>query len=189
MSKNERKREVLLIDNLLSLRTNAKWSRGMPNTFETKFIDPDLAKQIEELTDQRDREHDLFLRTLSDLENYRRRTERQQSEAERNGKREILLSLLEVLDGFERAFRQTADPPSVEEEGLRQLYKQLLRVVSSHGVQPFDSLGCSFDPALHEAIAMLPPDGRPEGLVVEEHRRGYRWQDELLRPAQVSVSQ
>jgi molecular chaperone GrpE len=97
----------------------------MPNTFETKPIDPDLAKQIEELTDQRNREHDLFLRTLSDLENYRRRTERQRSEAERNGKREILLSLLEVLDGFERAFRQAADPVGGEEEG-HATYKQLL---------------------------------------------------------------
>jgi molecular chaperone GrpE len=161
----------------------------MSNTVETQAIDSDPAKRIEELTDQRDREHDLFLRTLSDFENYRRRTEREQSKAERNGKRKILVSLLEVLDGFERAFRQVADPLGVEEQGLRQLYKQLLQVVTSHGVQPFDSIGCPFDPTLHEAIATLPSDGRPSGLVVDEHRRGYRWQDELLRPAQVTVLQ
>jgi molecular chaperone GrpE len=77
----------------------------------------------------------------------------------------------------------------VEEDGLRELYKQLSHVVVSHGVQPFDSLGCSFDPTLHEAIATLPSDGRPSGLVVDEHRRGYRWRDELLRPAQVTVLQ
>jgi molecular chaperone GrpE len=160
----------------------------MSNTVEQP-IDSDPAKQIEELTDQRDREHDLFLRTLSDFENYRRRSEREQAKTERSGKREILLSLLEVLDGFERAFRQGTESLGSEGQGLRQLHKQLANVVALQGVQPFESLGCTFDPTLHEAIDTLPSDGQPSGLVVAEHRRGYRWQDELLRPAQVTVLQ
>jgi molecular chaperone GrpE len=148
----------------------------------------DSAKQIEGLRAQCEREHDLFLRTRADFENYRRRIERQQTEANRNGKREILLSLLEVLDGFERALRQIAVLAEPEQEGLRQLYKQLSSVITSEGVRPFDTLGRVFDPNLHEAVATV-SNGGPSGLVAEEHRRGYRWHDELLRPAQVTVTQ
>jgi molecular chaperone GrpE len=149
----------------------------------------DSAKKIEELKAQCVREHDLFLRTLADFENYRRRIERQQTEATRDGKREILLSLLPVLDGFERAFRQIAALSEPEQEGLRHLYKQLSYLMAAEGLRPFDSLGTVFDPNLHEAVATVPSDGGPSGLVAEEHRRGYQWHDELLRPAQVTVTQ
>jgi molecular chaperone GrpE len=161
----------------------------LPKEPETQSIEPDLEKQIEQLTEERDREHDLFLRTLADFQNYRRRTEREQSKADRKAKRDILLSLLEVLDGFERAFRQVTDQLGSEDRGLHELYRQLSNVVASQGVHAFDSLGCSFDPTVHEAIATLPSDGQPSGLIVEEHRRGYRWEDELLRPARVTVLQ
>jgi len=158
----------------------------MSETVEAESPDSELSKQIEELTAQRDREHDLFLRTLAEFDNYRKRTQREQAKAEQNGKREILLSLLEVLDAFERAFRQTDSPET--ERGLGSLYNQLLKVVTTERVKPFDSLGTPFDPAIHEAIATS-PNGGLSGLVVEEHRRGYYWNDELLRPAQVTVLQ
>jgi len=158
----------------------------MSEPVETQSPDSELLKHIDELTAQRDREHDLFLRTLAELDNYRKRTQREQARAEQSGKREILLSLLEVLDAFERAFRQTTDSLDAQ-QGLHSLYNQLSKVVMMQGLKPFDSLGCSFDPTIHEAIATLPPDGGRSGLVVEEHRRGYYWHDELLRPAQVTV--
>jgi molecular chaperone GrpE len=160
----------------------------MSEPVETQSPESELSKQVEELTAQRDREHDLFLRTLAEFDNYRKRTQRDQARAGLNGKREILLSLLEVLDAFERAFRQTLDSPETE-QALRSLYNQLSKVVTTEGVEPFESLGCPFDPTLHEAIATLPPNGGIPGLVVEEHRRGYYWHDELLRPAQVTVLQ
>jgi molecular chaperone GrpE len=160
----------------------------VPGEADSAKQEADSAKQIEELRAQYGREHDLFLRTLADFENYRRRIERQQTEANRNGKRQILFSLLEVLDGFERAFRQIAALSEPEQEGLRHLYKQLSNVMTAEGVRPFDSLGRVFDPNLHEAVATVSKEG-PSGLVAEEHQRGYRWHDELLRPAQVTVTQ
>jgi molecular chaperone GrpE len=73
-------------------------------------------------------------------------------------------------------------------EGLQLLHRQLLGLLEAHGVSPLKSLGETFDPALHDAIGSVRSGEVEPGTVTEELQRGYRWGDEVLRPARVRVA-
>jgi molecular chaperone GrpE len=134
------------------------------------------------------KDHDRYLRLLADFDNYRRRVERERASAAYIGKRSLILVLLEVLDDFERALLHIGDAPSALAGGLHAIHRKLAGLIEAEGVRLFDSLGKVFDPSLHEAVGSV-SDGRyPSGVIVEEVRRGYRWGDELLRPAQVIIA-
>jgi molecular chaperone GrpE len=147
------------------------------------------ASEIERLKEEVRREHEMYLRALADFDNYRRRVDRERASAARSGKREIILSLLELLDGFDRALHHMGDAPSSVSEGVQVIHRKLLGLLEEQGVAPFESVGEPFDPSLHEAIGSMQSDQYEPGVVADEIRRGYRWGDELLRPARVRVAQ
>jgi molecular chaperone GrpE len=130
----------------------------------------------------------MYLRALADFENYRRRVETERTSAARREKREIILSLLELLDGFELALQHVGDAPSSWTEGVKTIYRKLVNLLERQGVVPIQSLGQAFDPKLHEAIDSVRSDDYSPGTVVDEVQRGYRWGDELLRSARVRVA-
>src|SRR5215813_5173191 len=135
------------------------------------------------------REHEIYLRNLADFENYRRRVERERASVARAGKREMALSLLDVLDDFERALEHMDEAPASVSAGLSAIYRRLAGLLESQGVIPFESVGQPFDPALHEALGSVESDEQEPGVVLDEVSRGYRWGEELLRPARVRVAQ
>jgi molecular chaperone GrpE len=145
--------------------------------------------EIERLKEDVRREHDMYLRALADFDNYRRRVERERASAARSGKRDLILSLLELLDAFDCALQHMGDAPSAVSEGVQAIHRKLLALLEEQGVAPFESVGEPFDPSLHEAIGSVESDHYEPGVVADEARRGYRWGDELLRPARVRVAQ
>ena len=149
----------------------------------------DEPSEIERLKEEVRREHDMYLRALADYDNYRRRIERERATAARSGKREIILQLLEVLDGFDRALQHVDDAPSSVSEGLQLLHRKLLSLLEAQGVTPLQSLGETFNPELHDAIGTVKSEDVEPGTVAEEMQRGYRWGDDMLRPARVRVAQ
>jgi molecular chaperone GrpE len=149
----------------------------------------DEPSEIERLKDELSREHDQYLRALADFENYRRRVERDRSSAARGGKREVILPLLDVLDGFDRALQHIDDVPPSIAEGLLALQRQLLRLLEAQGIAPLKSMGEPFNPELHDAIGVVQTEDVEPGAVAEELQRGYRWGDDVLRPARVRVAQ
>jgi len=148
----------------------------------------DEPSEIERLKEEVRREHDMYLRALADYDNYRRRIERERATAARSGKREIILQLLEVLDGFDRALQHVDDAPSSVSEGLQLLHRKLLSLLEAQGVTPLQSLGETFNPELHDAIGTVKSEDVEPGTVAEEMQRGYRWGDDMLRPARVRVA-
>ena len=135
------------------------------------------------------REHEIYLRNLADFDNYRRRIERERESVAQTGKREMALSLLDVLDDFERALEHIDEAPASVTAGLSAIYRRLAGLLESQGVIPFESVGQPFDPTLHEAVGSVESDEQESGVVLDELRRGYRWGEELLRPARVRVVQ
>jgi molecular chaperone GrpE len=142
--------------------------------------------EVDRLKQELEQEHQMHMRALADFENYRRRMERDRETAAVQNRRSMLVPLLDLADGFERALRHLTDEPS--SEGIRAIHRQLLGMLDAQGVTPFDSLGEEFNPELHEAIGSDPSEGKKPGTVTEEVRRGYRWRDGLLRPALVRVA-
>jgi molecular chaperone GrpE len=144
---------------------------------------------IEALRDELQQEHDRYLRTRADFENFRRRVERDRDVAARQAKRELLRTLVELADGFDRALAHLDESPASVAEGLHGMQRRLGSVLEAEGVKSFDSVGQPFDPARHEALATVADAGVEPGSVVDEAGRGYLWNDELLRPARVRVAE
>ena len=149
----------------------------------TAELDPEIIRMKEEL----DIECERGIRMLAEFDNYRRRTRQEKALAEQNGKREVLLAFLDVMDDFDRALLHLGEAPDAVADGLRLIRQRFSDVLHSNGVTPFDSEGKPFDPTVHEAMAAIDSDGEESGTVYTEHRRGYFINGELLRPARVAV--
>ena len=151
---------------------------------------PDDALQRE-----RDELRDRLLRTTADFENYRKRTDRERRELSEYAAADLIKDLLPALDDIERALAAPieagpgADAIAAFRHGLGLIHRQWLDVLRKRGVEILDVVGQDFNPEWHEALASEPADGRRDGEIVAEIRRGYRLGSRLLRPAMVKVAQ
>lgn len=139
---------------------------------------------------------DRLLRTLADMENLRRRTEREVADSRQYAIATFARDLLGVADNMERAlgtlsadFRDQADPVIKSHiEGVEITERELIKVMEKHGIRKFDPQGQKFDPNLHQAMMQVPDPSVPDGTVVQVMQPGYMIADRVLRPALVGVS-
>jgi molecular chaperone GrpE len=148
-----------------------------------------LETGIEGLRTKLEHEHDRYLRAIANFENYRRRVERDRVAAVREAKRELLRALMDLADGFDRALTHMDESPASVATGLQGMQRLLRSLLDAEGVKAFESVGQTFDPTRHEAIATVRDFDGPSGTVVDEAGRGYLWNGELLRPARVRVAE
>ena len=145
--------------------------------------------EIEQLKQDLSRARDLHLRALADFDNYRKRVQRDQDSAAQAGKRQLVLPLLDVLDDFERALAYANTAPESVLAGARVIHQRLTDLLQAQGIVPYTSAGQPFDATLHEAVDAVKTDQAPPGVVLDELSHGYRWGDQVLRPARVRVAQ
>ncbi len=153
-------------------------------------IGPGPAVDVEEIQRQRDEYYDLLLRKTAEFENYRKRVDRERQTASEAAAADLLADLLPLVDDLERAL--TADPGAEGAEAYRRgvelIHRQLVELLRKRGVRPIEALGADFDPYYHQAVAHEAVEGRRDGEVIEEFRRGYMLGDRLLRPSMVKVA-
>ena len=137
-----------------------------------------------------DRFRDLALRSQADFENYKKRSAREKAEAIKYANSALLERLVSIIDNFELglAAAKGEGEHSAIYSGMILVQKQLNDLLAENGLQPIEAEGKKFDPNIHEAIAHERSDQVPEGTVLRQTRRGYRFKDRLLRPAKVVVS-
>ncbi|HLT29957.1 MAG TPA: nucleotide exchange factor GrpE [Myxococcaceae bacterium] len=137
--------------------------------------------------------HERLLRTAADLDNVRKRGQREKEEAQRFGIERLLRDLLPVVDNMERGLAFAPQSAEGQQEdplatGVKMTLKLFRDVLAKHGVVGFDSVGQPFDPNVHEAMGQSPSSDVPANTVLVEHQRGYHIHERLLRPALVVVS-
>jgi molecular chaperone GrpE len=147
-----------------------------------------MERTVESLEQELKSEHDLYLRALADFDNFRRRTERERAHFGKEALRRFILPILDVVDDLERFLKSAPNEPSPFADGIRAIHQKLVKILDAAGVRPFESVGHPFDPSQHEAVATAPATEHPPGTIVQEARRGYRWDDEVLRSARVVVA-
>ena len=126
-------------------------------------------------------------RLQADFANFRRRAADVADRAAHDRAVQIVALLLPVLDNFERALRaETTD--FAYAEGVRLTYRQLMSILTSIGLEPIRAAGEAFDPHVHEAVRRVETDAVPEGIILEELRKGYQLNGALVRPSHVSVA-
>lgn len=168
---------------------------GQRETAQTAPVDrvTELEAALEAAKAEAAENWDKFLRERAEMENYRRRLERNQADQIKRERKDLLLKTLGVLDNLERAVAYQSDSNAPVDAkalltGLQMTYSQFRDLLTSEGVKEVTSLGKQFDPAVHEAVATEVAPDKPEGEIVAELQKGYRLGDDLLRPARVKVA-
>jgi len=132
---------------------------------------------------------DKYLRERADLENYRRRVQKEKEDLMKYGNECLLLEILPVLDNMERALDHASEESlSAVIEGINLTRTMLLSVLKKFGVEPIESKGTVFDSAFHQAMCQIESGDSAPNTVIEEFQKGYMLNDRLLRPAMVSVA-
>jgi molecular chaperone GrpE len=143
-----------------------------------------------ELQRQRDEYYDLLLRKSAEFDNYRKRIDRDRQAQSENAAASLVEELLPLMDDLERALKSDGGTEGGDayRRGVELIQQQLGEILRKRGVRPIDALGADFDPHYHQAVSYEPAEGRREGEIVEEFRRGYMLGDRLLRPSMVKVA-
>jgi molecular chaperone GrpE len=149
----------------------------------------DLAAALEKLRAERDALYDRLLRKQAELENLRKRVQREKDDFLQHAAAELIRALLPTLDGFERALQhRDANVPAQFFQGIELIYKELLDVLTRAGLAPLATVGKTFDPHLHQAVETVEAGEHRDQEIVEELQRGYKLKQRLLRPAIVKVA-
>jgi molecular chaperone GrpE len=157
-------------------------------------VEQDLDAILAEAEEKRDEYLELAKRTQADFENYRKRMAVETQAASLRGKAQIAAEVVPALDDLERAIQAAGlDPEGDSEDGLAHgvilVFRGLRESLKRNGVEQVDPKGEKFDPNQHEALSTMAVEGVEPGTVVEVMQKGYRFEDHLIRPARVVVSE
>ena len=159
---------------------------GEPEEQKPESLEIESEQALSEARQKAENYLESWKRAQADFINYKRRAEQEKQEMGQYANAQLILSLLPVLDDFERAF-DNAMPKEAKPEwvaGVKLIENKFRSILSAQGLIPIDAVGKPFDPALHEAVMRGKGE---EGIVVQEMRRGYKLNDRVLRPSQVVV--
>jgi molecular chaperone GrpE len=171
-----------------NVETPSASSDKNPETGSRQADDPQ--EQVAQLKNELAKYKDVALRSVADLDNYRKRMAREKDDAIRYANASFLERLIPILDNFELGIQaaKAGGSQSAVQDGLIMVLKQLQDFLASSGVETIDATGQHFDPNVHEAIAQEQSAEVAEGFVIRQLRKGYRLKDRLIRPANVVVS-
>ena len=151
---------------------------------------PNRIAELETKAAKADENWEKYVRAVADLDNYKKRALRERQDATKYANEALLEKLLPVVDNFEAALAaanaaqgsQSGNVDSLK-MGINMIHTQLKSFLADAGVEEIDALNKPFDPNLHEAVSQQASANVPEGQVLQQMRKGYRYRDRLIRPA------
>lgn len=151
-----------------------------------KEID-DLKSKLEETEKEAAANYDKYLRTIADLENYKKRAVKEKADIIKFGKEDIIRDILPFMDSIDRALEHDTGDIQAFKDGVALIQDQLLCCLKKHGVEKIEAAGQDFDPNFHEALMQMESDQHEDNKVVSEMEKGYLLNGRLLRPSRVCV--
>jgi molecular chaperone GrpE len=159
----------------------------------------ELLDSLEKVTAERDELKDKYLRSLAEMDNFRKRVKKEKEEFQKYVMADFFLGLLEVVDNLERALKarvaaeiQTNHSGANNEKsiisGIEMIHKQLLDLLRKNGVEEIDALGRTFDPNIHQALSKEEREGITSPVVLEVYQKGFMYNGKLLRPVLTKVA-
>ena len=151
----------------------------------------ELNKKIEELENQNADLKDKYMRAMAETENIRKRAAKEKIDTIKRANKDLLLSLLNFMDNFERAIKAGENNKDIQNseyyKGIELIHKQFIDFIHDNGVEEIECLGEEFNPNLHEALTVIEVPDCEHEKIVEVYAKGYKLNDELLRTAKVIV--
>ena len=154
---------------------------------QVMITDDELKKIMKEASEYKDK----YLRLLADVDNSRKRLQKEKQDLTRYATENLIVEFLSPLDNLENALRFAQD---MSEEvrnwafGFQMILAQFKDILTQNGVVAIDSLNSTFDPHFHEAVEMIETNDKTAGTVIEESMKGYKIGDRVIRPARVKVA-
>jgi len=155
-------------------------------TVEETVVESETDKLQADLAEQKDK----YLRLMAEFENYKRRTSKERIELIQTAGKDVIVSMLDVLDDVDRAEKQLVSSYdiAVQKEGIQLVFNKIRTSLYSKGVKVMESVNTDFDVEKHEAITEIPaPSNKQKGKVLDEVQKGYYLNDKLIRFAKVVV--
>lgn len=158
----------------------------------------DLEESVESITKEKNEFKDKYLRSLAEVDNFRKRIQKEKEDYRKYVLGEFLLNLLDVYDNFERALKvktpsETPDASGGNDarsilSGVEMIYKQLTDLFRKNKVEEIDALGKTFDPNIHQALSKEEREGITLPVVLEVYQKGFLYNGKLLRPTLAKVA-
>lgn len=148
-----------------------------------------LKETIETLLKEKREIEEKYLRVLAELDNFRKRMEREIARIKEVAEERVLKDIIMVVDNFERALDSLGKGADFNSfaEGVRLIYRQMKEVLSNFGLEEIEALDKPFDPLVHDAL-MVVEDREKDGVVVQVVEKGYKLRGKVIRPAKVIVA-
>ncbi|MCB1071943.1 MAG: nucleotide exchange factor GrpE [Chlamydiia bacterium] len=165
-----------------------------PKETEEEIKEEPVIEEIDEtemLKKQVKEEQEKYLRSLADMENTRKRMQKEKHDTTRFAVENVITEFLAPLDNFENALsfiHQASEETQNWAKGFEMILTQFKDILSSHKVTPFSSEGQTFDPHLHEVLELEETEKHEDGTIIQEFLKGYKCGDRILRPARVKVA-
>jgi len=156
---------------------------------EAQGVEQDLDALLADTQRERDEYLELAQRTKADFENFRKRMTAEVQAASVRGKAAVAREVIDAVDNLERALAAKGESPDDLATGVEMVLRGLRETLARHGVEAIDPAGEKFDPTEHEAISTVAVEGAESGAVAEVLQKGYRLDQQLIRPARVVVSE
>jgi molecular chaperone GrpE len=150
-------------------------------------VEEDFEKLLADAHKEKEEYLELARRTKADFENFRKRAAADVQAAQARGKVAVAREVIDAVDNLERALEAAEDGAALR-EGVEMVLSGLRETLTRNGIEVVDPKGEKFDPNQHEALSTMPVEGAESGTVVEVMQKGYRLEDQLVRPARVVVS-
>jgi len=150
-----------------------------------------MEEKVESLKNEAVENHDRLLRLAAEFENYKKRSAREMNDFRKFANESFVKAMLPMVDSLDRAIESSSNDKHADSsvvEGVNMTLREILKVFEQYGIKPFESLGKTFDPSLHQAVMQEDDEAYPENTVSKELQKGYMIHDRLLRPAMVVVS-
>ena len=183
---NSEEETVTATNNFEEIDINA--DSDIPGT--NHLSNPEQIKLTEKLQEDLDEQKDKYIRLFAEFDNYKRRSAKERIELIQTAGREVLTSMLDVLDDCDRAEKQLQTSNDIEQikQGVQLVFGKLRNVMQSKGLKAMESINTSFDVEKHEAITEIPaPNEDLKDKILDEVQKGYYLNDKIIRFAKVVV--
>lgn len=148
----------------------------------TKAEEPVMHTELEEIKDK-------YLRLYAEFENYKKKVQKDREETIRYSNESLIYDILPALDNLEMALRHSGDKNSESLiKGVENTLREMSRILEKFGLSAIEAIGKPFDPAYHHAMSQVEVDDIRDNTVAEEFRKGYLFNEKILRPSLVAVS-
>lgn len=151
-------------------------------------IDNKVEDQIQSIKDELDKQKDIFLRTVAEYENYRKRSDREKRSIYNDAVADTIATILPIADSLDFAIKAQDGATEEYQKGLQMIRNQLNKAFEILKVKPIGKVGDQFDPNLHNAISHIEDDNVEDNTIIEVFQKGYMVSEKMIRHAMVKVA-